>query len=40
MLGMTLFEGGEDDMGTKDEVKPNSGLHQDEDNSLKISMPG
>jgi hypothetical protein len=23
MLGTTLFEGGEDDMGTKEEVKPN-----------------
>jgi hypothetical protein len=22
-LGTTLFEGGEDDMGTKEEVKPN-----------------
>jgi hypothetical protein len=22
-LGITLFEGGEDDMGTKEEVKPN-----------------
>jgi hypothetical protein len=25
VLGTTLFEGGEDDMGTKEEVKPNFG---------------
>jgi hypothetical protein len=39
-LGTTLFEGGEDDMGTKEEVSPISGLHQDEGSSLRIGTSG